>query len=205
MYLISNGQISKYKAKSENRLVELKEICEELDVHYFDGQIIELNGIKFGGTGSWYNLPVSQDIETWKKVMNDSQKIYSGFTPKPYDSTLYNQPSLNWKTQDFWEKEKAKLVNIAKEKCDVFITHVALNEPTKAEGMNDEYVDDPHNIFYYTSNFNLLKESGCKVHIHGHTHQSLDYEKDNIRILCNPLGYPSDNTYTIIKQIEIIK
>jgi len=207
LYLVSNGQISKYDSKSENRLVELKEICEELGVHYLDGDVVEINGVKFGGTGSWYNLEVSSDIERWKKVMNDSRKIYSGFAPKPYgnyyNGTLYDQPSLNWKTQDFWHKEKAKLLEVAKEKCDVFITHIALNEPTKEEGMHDEYLNDPNNVFYYTDNIELLKMSECKIHIHGHTHQELDYIKEGIRILCNPLGYPSDETYTIIKQIEI--
>jgi len=206
MHLVSNGQISKYDSKSENRLVELKEICEELGVHYLDGNVVEINGVKFGGTGSWYNLEVSSDIERWKKVMNDSRKIYSGFAPKPYGnyygSTLYEQPTLNWKTQDFWLKEKAKLIEVAKQKCDVFITHVALNEPTKSQGMHDEYINDPNNVFYYTDNIELLKMSGCNIHIHGHTHQELDYTKEGIRILCNPLGYPSDETYTIIKQIE---
>jgi predicted phosphodiesterase len=207
MYLVSNSQISKYNSKSENRLIELKEICEELRVHYLDGNVINIDGIKFGGTGSWYNLPTSQDLETWKKAMNDSQKIYSGYAPKAYgsyyNSPVHEQQSINWKTQEFWLKEKSKLVDIAKQGCDVFITHVALNEPTKDEGMHDEYLNSPDNIFYYTDNIELLKQSSCGVHIHGHIHQGLDYIKEGIRILCNPLGYPSNGTYTIIKQIEL--
>jgi len=207
LYLVNNSQISKYKANSEARLEELKEICEGLDIHFLDGKVVTINGVKFGGSGSWYNLPTSQDIESWKKTMNDSRIIFSGFAPKPYgnyyNSTLYEQPSNNWKTQNFWEREKAKLLEVASEGCDVFITHIALNEPTKEEGMHEDYIGDPHNIFYYTDNIEMLKMSKCKVAIHGHTHQNLDYTKEGINILCNPLGYPSDGTYNTIKQIEI--
>jgi hypothetical protein len=181
-------------------------MCDEIGIYFLDGDVIEINGVKFGGTCSWYNLPTSQDISTWKKVMNDSVKIYNGYSKQPYGMyQSYEQPSNNWNTQDFWMKQKAKLIEISQEKCDVFITHVPLNEPTKEEGMADEFIGDPDNIFYYTNNFELLKQSGCSVAIHGHTHQSLDYVKDGIRILCQPLGYPSNNTYNFVKQIEIYK
>lgn len=140
----------------------------------------------------------------WKQIMNDSRLIYNGYKPQNYGMyQSYYQPSNNWDTQDFYLDELNKLKNIAKEGCDVFITHVALNEPTKEEGMSKEYLNDYSNIFYYTNNLDLLKESGCSVHIHGHTHQTLDYVKDGIRILCKPLGYPTENTYNSIKQIEL--
>ena len=204
MYLLSNAMVSKYRAKSENRLKELKEICENLDIHFLDGNIVNINGIKFGGTGSWYNLPTSQDIESWKKVMNDSRIIYNGYAMQSYGMyQSYSQPGTNWDTQKFWESEKSKLVQIAEEGCDIFVTHVALNEPTVEEGMNSEYENDSNNIFYYTDNIELLKKSGCKIHIHGHTHQHLDYIKDDIRIVCNTLGYPSEQKNGSIKQIEI--
>lgn len=204
MYLLSNSMVSKYKAKSENRLKELKEICEGLDIHFLDGNIVNIDGIKFGGTGSWYNLPTSQDIQSWKKVMNDSRRIYNGYAMQSYGMyQSYSQPSTNWDTQKFWENEKTKLIDIAEKGCDVFVTHVGLNEPTVEEGMNPKYENDPYNIFYYTSNIELLKKSGCKLHIHGHTHQPLDYKKDGVRIICQALGYPSENSYASIKQIEI--
>jgi predicted phosphodiesterase len=202
-YLVSGAQISKYNSKSSERIEELKTICTELSVHYLDGNIIEINNVRFGGTGSWYNLPSEMDINSWKKVMNDSRYIYDGYSKQPYGMyQSYSQPSRNWDTQKFYLSEKAKLINVSNEKCDVFITHVALNEPSAEEGMFHEYINDHNNIFYYTDNMQLLKDSKCKVHIHGHTHQNLDYTKDGIRIICNPLGYPGE-TYNTIQQIEI--
>lgn len=208
MYLISNSMVSKYKAKSENRLKELKEICEDLDIHFLDGNIVNIDGIKFGGGCSWYDLPNPQDIQSWENVMNDSRLIYDGYKLQSYGMyQSYSQPSTNWDTQKFWENEKTKLIDIAEKGCDVFVTHVGLNEPTVEEGIDPKYENDPYNIFYYTSNIELLKKSGCKLAIHGHTHQPLDYVKDDIRIVCNALGYKSEykegQLITSIKQIEI--
>ena len=71
--------------------------------------------------------------------------------------------------------------------------------------MSTEYNKDRDNIFYYTENIHLVKKSGAKIHINGHTHQNLDYKEDKIRILCNPLGYPGDMLINQVKQIEINK
>lgn len=207
LYLLSNRSISNYKAKSENRLFELKEFCRELEIHYLDGQVITIDGVKFGGTGSWYDLPTPEKIQRWKNVMNDSRKIYNGYAIQPYGMYQnYPQPSTNWDTQKFWLNEKTKLEKIAKEGCDVFISHVGLVYPPDKE-LKPMYVGNEDNIFYYTDNLHLLKESSCKVHIHGHTHNNLNYEKDGIKILCNPLGYKSEyregEIYTKIKQIII--
>ena len=207
LYLVSGSQVNKYKAKSEDRLVELKQICEELGAYYLDGNIIEVEGIKFGGAGSWYDLDSNNKINRWKQVMNDANLIYDGYKVQPYGMyQSYSQPSTNWDTQKFWLKEKEKLKKIAKEGCDVFITHIGLNEPTVDDGMNMSYLGDLNNIFYYTSSIELLKESKCKFHIHGHTHDELDYTKEGIKILCNPVGYQSENFGGIppkIKQFEI--
>jgi len=83
MYLISSKQASKYQYSSDLRINELKDICERLNVIFLDGDIVNFKNIRIGGTCSWYNLPTSIDIENWKKVMNDSEYIYST-KPKTY-------------------------------------------------------------------------------------------------------------------------
>ena len=180
-----------------------KEFCEEFIEEDYGDTVV-----KFGGTGSWYNLETSQDIQTWEKVMNDSRRIYNGYATQPYGMyQSYSQPSTNWDTQKFYNQEKVKLVEIAKKQCDVFITHVALHEPTKEQGMADEYIGDANNIFYYSDNIELVKQSKAKIHIHGHTHQSLDYIQGGVQIYCNPLGYKSDykpgDIPTKVKQIVL--
>ncbi len=205
MYLISNNQIDKHKAKSHNRLNELKNICKELNVYFLDGNVVDIDGIKFGGTSSWYELKTPEDIRQWKKVMNDNNYIYDGYSVQPYGLyQSYPQASNNWDPIKFYEEEQEKLKHIQEKGCDIFITHVGLNEPTKEEGMFYEYIGDPNNAFYYTDDIKILKNSNCSIHIHGHTHQNLDYTKEGVRIICHPLGYPEE-TFNTIKQINFTK
>lgn len=50
----------------------------------------------------------------------------------------------------------------------------------------------------------LVKESGAKLWIHGHTHFSCDYMIRNTRVVSNPVGYKGEDTgYEKNKIIEI--
>jgi len=204
LYFVSNNIARKYKENSFNRIKEQKEICDNFNINYLDGDVIEIQGIKFGGTGNWYMLD-SDGIDLWHKYMNDSrliaekvihtQQMYSyGTSTKNY---VFNSNRLA-------KKEKEKLQDISNNGVDVLITHIGMNEPSLDEGMAEVYIGDEANIFYYTDDFDIVKKSGAKLHIHGHTHQFLKYNKDGVDVLCNPLGYPSDNNYSVIETFDLV-
>ena len=46
----------------------------------------------------------------------------------------------------------------------------------------------------FASNLDYLF-SKVKFWIHGHTHSSVDFEKNGCRVLCNPKGYRKENLY----------
>ena len=202
LYLVSKSQSEKYNYKSTNRLNELKDMCKDIGVHFLDGNVVEICGLRFGGTGSWYDLS-EDDLDNWDKTMNDSRLIKDGKGHYVYSMYGSGSYSNTFNPIEFYKKEKKKLLKIAKEGCDVFITHMALHEPTEDEGMCSEFLDDKNNIFYYTNNEDILEKSCCKVHIFGHTHKQFDFKMNDIRMVCNPLGYPSENSYCTIKTIDI--
>jgi Icc-related predicted phosphoesterase len=78
---------------------------------------------------------------------------------------------------------------------DVVITHhLPLNESISPRFMNSDL-----NNFYVCDMSSLIKSRGPKLWIHGHTHDSKDYEVEHTltthktRIVCNPRGYtPND-------------
>jgi len=192
LYLINKSQQKKYNYNSMNRLNDLKRICDELNVYFLDGNVININNVNFGGTGSWYDLYNDDLIIKWQNVMNDSKLIYDGIPQYVY--SMYSSPKrIPWNTQLDWNNEYNKLKELSNQKIDVFITHIGLNIPYENE----------YNCFYFTDNLDLIKKSGAKIHIHGHTHENLNYVKNDIKILCNPLGYKSENTNNKIKYINI--
>lgn len=198
LYLISTGMKNKYNYDSLNRLIEMEEICNNLNVIFLDGQTIEIDGIVFGGTGMWYDLPEASDIEDWKRIMNDSRLIMQGENeysmPYSYGKTLI--PSFD--TQQFYKLEKEKLENM---ECDILITHLPCFK-IPDQMMDPRYVGDVANKFYYAPLFELTESTGCQVHIAGHTHTSYDFQYGSINLKINPLGYPGEKTNAKIQQFE---
>ena len=115
MYLVSSGQESKYNYNSLERLSELEENCKELGIHYLDGQVVEIDGIKIGGTGMWYDLPTDSDIIDWTNVMNDSRLILNGYN-RVHQAYSYGttERKVTFDTQKFFANEKEKLEKMVK-------------------------------------------------------------------------------------------
>lgn len=56
-YLVSKSIKNKYKRNSLHRWAEMKQLLDPLPgVHILDGNSIEMDGIRFGGCGMWYDF-----------------------------------------------------------------------------------------------------------------------------------------------------
>jgi Icc-related predicted phosphoesterase len=182
-YLVSSSVKSKYKANSHKRNNEMREMASKIDgVHYLDGNIIEIDGVKYGGVGMWYDfsygikyLGLRKDslFYQWRQIMNDS-KLISGLD-------MFH---------DFKEAEieNAKLDPIIDE-CDVVITHVG---PDWSR-IPHEYKFETSTAFYYFDGSKYFDKIDGKVWIYGHVHYRNDYDLFGCRMVNSSLGYPSEN------------
>lgn len=200
MYLVSNNQMAKYKHNSFKRVQEMKDWCKENDIDYLDGDVIEINNIKIGGVGMWYNLPTNGHIEQWNQVMNDSNLIMKDWRPY-YNSFGYGGKIKvgSFDTQRYYLDELEKLKNI---ECNILVTHVPpVLIPEEYKGL---YAGDNNNIFYESDNIEAVNNTGCEFVISGHVHEEYELNYDNFELLINPLGYKSEqrkDLETGIKQI----
>ncbi len=196
MYITSESQRNKYQA-SYLKIDALREICIEVEVHLLDGDTVEIDGVVYGGLCGWYSLPRAYDIEHWKFFMNDSNLIYSG---TEFVSSYGRRATAVWDTQEFYTQQLEKLEKLRG--IDVLVTHVAQVIPVEGQ-IQARFKGDASNIFYYVDNLTEVKDTGCKYYIYGHTHGEQAYYLDGVNVLCNPKGYPSENTKVKIKTLEI--
>ncbi len=203
MYLVSKNQQDKYSWSAEKRLNELKVLVKEIGCHLLDGDVIEIDGIRFGGTSGWYDISDPIDYRLWLQASNDSHLI----SPK-YHHKYRKQYKVPEETSKFWDSEmyykeqQENLTRISKEGCDVLITHV-VQLLTPSGYQLPQFRGDALNKFYYEDNFNLLKDSGCQFYIHGHVHNVHNYHLGGMNILCTPFGYPGETTTTKCSSFEI--
>lgn len=183
LYMISRNIKEKYKNNSSNRINEMKQLASQIEgVHYLDGNIIEIDEIKFSGTGMWYdftygtkelNIDKSDVFEAWEDYMNDGVYI-KGIENRPYKK---------------FEIEKEKLEKIIY-KSDVIITHVGPDW----SNITQKYKNDICTSFYYFDGNEYFQYLNEKIWCFGHTHEHYNYIKDGCRFINNALGYPNENS-----------
>lgn len=186
-YLIDHESKLQFKDSFERVNNMRKLINQELNMYCLDGDVIEIEGIKFAGCDSWYNegyflkqYPTqnfSKEIvnKLWKGYVNDSNLIYG---IENFD--------------DIWKIEEPKIESIYKE-CDVMITHI--NPSCKDAHISERFQNNASNIFFSFEGEKYRKNGSMKYWIFGHTHEELTYIEDNVNCCCNPLGYPGESGY----------
>ena len=211
MYLVSKSQQSKYLFKSENRYLELKRFCSNNDIHYLDGNVICIDGIKIGGLGMSWDKSFLDTItdtsddevnELFIRYMNDARLIMDGepyYIPMAYGSSVYRS---TFKHKDYFIKELDKLKNI--EPVDIMVTHYYPLSSYLPVTYPKQYKEDVCSTFYMFNGEQELKRINPKYWIFGHMHKEYDFFFDNTNLLCNPLGYPGERTYGKVKTIEIL-
>ena len=197
-YLLGKENKSLFKDSFE-RVNNMRELinCED-SMYCLNGDIIEIDGIKFGGCDSWYNdgyfarqYPTQSFTRKstnvmWHNIMNDAEFIVG---VENFD--------------DIFEIERLKIEKVFKE-CDVMITHI--NPSAKNEHININYQNNPTNVFFCFEGEKYLKNGNMKYWIFGHTHEELEYLEHDVHCVCNPLGYYNESgggKFVSIRTIEI--
>jgi UDP-2,3-diacylglucosamine pyrophosphatase LpxH len=203
MYLINNRNQQKFNWNPFERIQAIKDISLANGVELLDGDVHRIGDIKIGGLTGWYDLTNEDSLMNWVETddFNNLDPIEASKFRKRFIEVKSNLP--RWNTNKFYNIQMQKLDNIIENSCDILVSHVALLLPPK-ELMPPKFQEGIRNMFYYVDNFNEVKQTGCQVYIHGHTHTPYDYNFGGVRIVCNPFGRPDDNNSVIkIKQIDI--
>lgn len=194
LYQVSNKAAKKFNRNSFTRLDDMISLSDSIDnVHYLNGNIIELDGIKFGGSGSWYDNTYAhvvwgygknKTVQLWHDYMNDSNLITLPINSEFSDSN----GRIDFCKFSIYEKN---LLNEIAPECDVVISHVS---PTW-EHIGGRW-NIPSSTFYSFDGRDMLQSmKETSVWVFGHTHSSYKYKSSyGPYMICNPLGYPEGDT-----------
>lgn len=179
---------------SLDRVKDFKERVSGLDnVFLLDGSIVEIEGIRVGGTMGWYDgsFIKSQSHKEknylWYNTMRDATAIRSKDLPRPllFDS--------------IFKVEYPKIEYIS-DKSDIVLTHV--NPSNQPKHQDEDFVYYDTTGFYSFDGSRLLESTTAKYWLYGHTHKARKFKINNTTVLCNPRGYPFQNEKFLIKQIN---
>lgn len=169
--------------------VRVNEIAERKDYKYklyaLQNQTLEIDNVKFIAATLWTDFKKNDDIVKWigERNMSDYKVIRNGNYRLTTD-TVYSEHQASVK---FIEQELDKPTNLKK---FVITHHLPSYQSVAAQYRNPR--DEQFNYLYCSDLDNLAQKAD--YWIHGHTHNSFDYQLGNCRVICNPRGYAGYDT-----------
>lgn len=158
------------------------------NIHVLNNDKIVFNGVRFLGSTLWTDFRLHGEGEAWfarqraKRSIEDFASIkHRGLTFTPEHSVELHEIGRAW-----IERE----LEAAFDGPTVVVTHHLPASMSIAR----QYANDPLNPAFASSLEDLIERYHPELWIHGHTHVPCDYELFKTRIVCNPRGYPRENT-----------
>jgi Icc-related predicted phosphoesterase len=149
--------------------------------HVLNDSCVNIEGQNFIGSTLWF--PDGPYNYSYSRSLNDFNRI-EYFRDKVYNT---NTNSVSFLKD-----------NVSSD--DIVLTHHLPLE----ESVSNQYKNDPFNCFFLCDMSDVISDKEPKLWIHGHTHGSFDYKKDNTRVVCNPYGYVNmDENPDFIKHLII--
>lgn len=183
---LSNPETINLYGDSFNRIKHFKNLIKkEKDIYLLDGNIIEIEGIRFGGTMGWYdgkyitNNLNSSETKDFQYINNLWAEYFPDFM-SIRDINHFN---------DFCRIENNKIESIYKN-CDVMITHI--NPSIQKDHTEKKYRENDLSGFFSFDGSRFLKDTTAKVWLFGHTHYQISFKVHNVICSSNPFGYPSE-------------
>lgn len=182
------GNHEHYKGNFPTSFNKIKDaVVNQLNVHVLEKESIVIDDVAFICASLWTDMNNHNVlcIEQSRNAMNDYKIIRTGPTYEPWKKRLHPHDTIadfiNAKCFIFEEVKK----QMADNKTVVVVTH----HLPSYKSIPPQFVGDTMNGAYASELSEDILDNPYKLHIHGHTHDSVDYMIGDTRIVCNPLGY----------------
>ncbi len=186
-YLIDGSSQRNYNYRSFFRAERMRELINSVEGMYcLDGDIIEIDGVKFGGCDGWYDGEYIRR-HFWKK----DEEYMKGYISLLWRRTMADADYLfdmDWQAYAGLQKEKIRSIY---QETDVMITHI--NPSIKKEHTHKKFRDEDTTGYFTFDGEEFLKNGSMRYWIFGHTHDRTEYKEHGVQCLCNPMGYPNEN------------
>ena len=185
LYVPGNHEF--YGGSIDGTVAELERLCDGTRVHLLDDREVIVDGVRFLGTTLWTDFDLfdtaerkSEAMAEAKRLLRDFSRIALGestgavFTPE--DSAALFRGHADW---------LASRLATPHDGPTVVITHHA----PSPRSIHQRFAGSLLNACFVSNLEHLLGEDRAQLWIHGHTHDSFDYQVRGTRVVCNPRGY----------------
>jgi predicted phosphodiesterase len=174
-----------YGAELPDALSTLREASKHLDIHFLDGDECVLGGTRFLGTTLWTDYALYGSAEAdLDRAMADAEDEMNDFR------------MITWAGGDRLTAELVREIHRSNvewladrlEQPFAGPTVVITHHLPHRQSIHPKFEGTRFNPCF-ASDLDHLVRAPVSLWVHGHTHESLDYEVNGTRVVCNPRGY----------------
>jgi len=179
------GNHEYYGGEMESTLGQLRGIAAEEGIALLDCDSVVIAGVRFLGATLWTDFALyGSDPEAIARAQAEARRRMADYRRISLQDSGRLQPE---DTRRIHQRQSAWL---AQELAQPFTgaTVVVTHHLPHARSVHPRYEGDLLNASFASDLSTLVREP-VQLWIHGHTHESMDYQIDGTRVVCNPRGY----------------
>jgi predicted phosphodiesterase len=188
LYVAGNHEF--YGGSLAGTIARLKTLAEGTSVRVLDDEAVVIDGLRFLGSTLWTDFRLFGDGPARAEAQAQGQRFIRDFTRIFVDDAMSHPFSPDAAAQRFESHTRwlGKQLAQPHHGPTVVITHHA----PSPRSIHPRFAGSPINACFVSDAESLMGAERVALWIHGHTHDSFDYEVAGTRVLCNPRGYARD-------------
>lgn len=157
-------------------------------VHFLDDDVVNIGGVRFVGATLWTDFELMGmrplAMQHAHGAMNDYRAI--SWRKEPWERFL---PRHTYEMHVKSRRFLADALRIPHDGPTVVVTHHCPHPLS----VHPKYRGDLLNAAFCSDLSEMMAPGKPDLWVHGHTHDSFDYEAEGVRVVCNPRGYAREN------------
>mgnify|MGYP001421993651 FL=1 len=169
------------------------------NVHFLENEAVIIGGVRFLGATLWTDCCIAGHQQMAMMHARDRMNDYKAISlqKKPWKRFVPEAAArLHQQSREFLAAALAD-----ESLPTVVVTH---HLPHK-NSIHARFDGDMLNAAYASNLSELIEAGQPALWIHGHTHDSCDYQIHQTRIVCNPRGYGSENKFFDPRLVVTVK
>jgi predicted phosphodiesterase len=188
LYVPGNHEF--YGGSLDATVADLKRRCAGTAIRVLDNREAIIDGVRFLGTTLWSDLRLFGEGDKKARALREAlilNRDFSRIRIRDGNPSLFS-PAESERLFDRAARWLAGRLDQPFDGPTVVITHHA---PSR-KSIHPRFADSLLNACFVSDADHLLDGASVALWIHGHTHDSFDYDLNGTRVLCNPRGYAKD-------------
>lgn len=163
------------------------EAFKDTNVHFLNNSEWVFNGVRFLGGTMWSNFGLFGEDQRHFVEYDSKRGITDFHVIRNGNDRLFSVEDCKHEFAEFDKYMRFALKQPFSGKTIVVSHHCPSRHSVHPRFMNSSITP------YFTSDCEHLMGWGADLWVHGHTHDSYDYDIEGTRVVCNPRGYGNEN------------